>query len=411
MRNLRLPSGGVAALAVLVALVALAGPVSGAQAGGLGAAGGPCGAVPGGYQLPGAGGTGRAAWSADGLVVPACGPAPGDGRGAPAVYPYPGALWTAGYQCVELSERYLYDRYGVTMGIATNGDQVAAHYAAGYPGLFTVIRNGTPHRAPAAGDVLSLSAAPGFDSASGGHTAVVQSSAVTAAGNGTVTIVEENAGAAGEAVLPVSGWRVRYPGFPYVEWLATAGLTVTSPHPPPARAGRRYSYALTADGGRPPYRWRATSGALPAGLALSAAGALSGTVAALPPGDGGQPGNAGQTGNGEQTGNGGRSGDYGRAGVAEQPESGEQPGDGGQAGRWLVTVAVTDARGATAVAVLALPVLGSLATAAASATSAASATATATAAASATATVAAVGPGPGPRPGGTPRMAWPAAAR
>ena len=171
-------------------------------------------------------------------MVPACGPAPGNGGAAAPVYAYPGALWTAGYQCVELSERYLYDRYGVTMGIATNGDQVAAHYAAGYQGLFMVIRNGTPHRAPAAGDVLSLSTAPRFDSASGGHTAVVQSSSVNAAGDGTVTVVEENADAAGVAVLLVSGWRVRYPGFRYVEWLTTAGLTVTSPHPPPAQAGQ-----------------------------------------------------------------------------------------------------------------------------------------------------------------------------
>jgi Putative Ig domain/CHAP domain len=345
MRNRRLPGAGLALLAVLAAL---AGPASGARAGG------PCGTAPGGYQLPGADGITPAAWSADGLVVPACGPAPGDGREAPPVYPYPGALWTAGYQCVELSERYLYDRYGVTMDIATNGDQVAAHYAAGFPALFTVIRNGTPHRAPAGGDVLSLSAAPGFDSASGGHTAVVQSSSVTAAGNGTVTVVEENAGTAGVAVLPVSGWRVRYRGFPYAEWLTTAGLTVTSPHPPPAQPGRRYSFALTADGGRPPYRWRVSSGALPAGLALSAAGALSGTVTAMPPGDGGQ----------------------------RQPGDGEQPGDGGQGGGWLVTAAVTDARGAVAAAVLWLPARGSPATA-----------------------------GPGPGPGGTPRMAWPAATR
>ena len=107
---------------------------------------------------------------------------------------------------------------------------------------------------------------------------------MNAAGDGTVTVVEENADAAGVAVLLVSGWRVRYPGFRYVEWLTTAGLTVTSPHPPPAQAGRRYSFALTATGGRPPYRWRAAPGTLPAGLALSPAGTLAGTVAVGPPG-------------------------------------------------------------------------------------------------------------------------------
>jgi hypothetical protein len=199
----------------------------------------PCRAFAGARQLPGAAGVTPAAWSGGGLVVPACGPAPtaaptaapgpaptaapGAGDTAASVYAYPGALWTAGYQCVEFSERYLYDRFGVTMNVVTNGDQVVAHYAADYAGLFMVVRNGTPHRAPAAGDVLSLSTAPGFDSASGGHTAVVQSSSVNAAGNGTATVVEENAAASGVAVLPVAGWTVRYPGFPYVEWLTTAG--------------------------------------------------------------------------------------------------------------------------------------------------------------------------------------------
>jgi Putative Ig domain/CHAP domain len=316
MRNRRLLGTGLAALALglgtaagpdLSAAPAFATPASGV--------GGPCGAFPGARQLPGADGVAPAAWSGGGLVVPACGPAPGDGTTAAPVYPYPDALWTAGYQCVEFSERYLYDRYGVIMGIATDGDQVAAHYAAGYPGLFMVIRNGTPHRAPAAGDVLSLSAAPGFDSASGGHTAVVQSSSVSAAGNGTVTVVEENANAAGVAVLQVSDWTVRFPGFGFVEWLTTAGLTVTSPHPPQAVPGKRYSFALTATDGRPPYRWRVTSGRLPAGLALSAAGVLSGAA---------------------------------RAGPAAAPP----------AGRWpvTVTVTVTDTRGATATATLSLSV-------------------------------------------------------
>ncbi|MCW2891584.1 MAG: hypothetical protein JWO75_1073, partial [Actinomycetia bacterium] len=140
------------AFAAPVAAVAAA-PASGAGAGG------PCGAFSGARQLPGADGVVPAAWSGGGLVVPACGPVPGGGAAAAPVHPFPGAPWTAGYQCVEFSERYLYDRYGVTMAIATNGDQVVGHYAAGYPGLFTVINNGTPHRAPAAGDVLSLSAA------------------------------------------------------------------------------------------------------------------------------------------------------------------------------------------------------------------------------------------------------------
>jgi CHAP domain len=243
----RLPGLGLAALALglgtaigpgaVTAPAFAPGPRADARAGD------PCGAFPGAYQLPGAGRVVPAGWSGGGLVVPACGPEPGGGGAAGPVYPYPGAPWTAGYQCVEFSERYLYDRYGVTMGIVTNGDQVAAHYAAGYAGLFMVIRNGTQHRAPAAGDVLSMSAAPGFDSASGGHTAVVASSSVNAAGSGTVTIVEENAAASGVAVLPVSGWTVRYPGFPFVEWLTTTG---GGPPRIAVRAGVRARYSRRA---------------------------------------------------------------------------------------------------------------------------------------------------------------------
>ena len=324
MRNRRLLGTGLAALALGLATAVgpdpPADPASATLASGVtpaSARGGPCGAFPGAHQLPGADGVVPAAWSGGGLAVPACGPAPGDGTAAAHVFPYPDALWTAGYQCVEFSERYLYERYGVVMDIPTDGDQVAAHYAAGYPGLFMLIKNGTPHRAPAAGDVLSLSAAPGFDSASGGHSAVVQSSWVSAAGNGTVTVVEENAGAAGVAVLQVGDWTVRFPGFAFAQWLTTSGLTVTFPHPPRAVPGERYSFALTATHGRPPYRWRVTSGALPAGLTLSPAGDLYGTA---------------------------------KAEAAAGTQTGRQPS------AMTVTVAVTDARGATATAGLALPV-------------------------------------------------------
>ena len=281
MRGNRVLAVGLTALAV----------VAGSAAGrpGLAAAavpGGSCDAVSGAYQLPGADGVTPAAWSGGGLTVPACGPIPNDGGPTTAVYPYPGALWTPGYQCVEFSERYLFYRYGATMDISTNGDQVAAHYAARYAALFMIIRNGTPHRAPVAGDVLSMSAVPGFDSAAGGHTAVVQASSVNAAGDGTVTIVEENALRSGVEVLPVSGWSVRYGGFPYLEWLTAAGMIITTPTLPTAQVSRAYSATLTATGGAGPYRWAVTSGSLPGGLALSASGVLSGTVAAASAGGG-----------------------------------------------------------------------------------------------------------------------------
>jgi hypothetical protein len=270
--------------------------------------GGSCDAMAGAYQLPGAHGVRPAAWTGAELTVPACGPIPDDGGPDNFISPYPGALYTPGYQCVEFSERYLYYRFGVTMDIPTDGDQIAAHYAARYPGLFTIVANGTPHRAPAAGDVLSMSEVPGFDAAEGGHTAVVQASSVNAAGNGTVTIVEENAVPSGVEVLPVRDWRVTYSGvFPYMEWLTTIGVVVTTPWLPTAEETRPYAATLTATGGAGPYRWALTQGTLPEGLALSAAGVLAGT-----------------------------------------PDA-HGPGGGDNAGDWPVTVSVTDAKGAIAV--------------------------------------------------------------
>ncbi len=279
--------------------------------------GGACDSVAKAFQLAGADGITPAAWTGDGITVPVCGPIPNDGGARTPVYPYPGALRTPGYQCLEFSERYLYYRYGVTMGIPTNGDQVAAHYAAAYPKLFMVVPNGTPHRAPVDGDVLSMSTVPGFDSSAGGHTAVVQASSVNAAGDGTVTIVEQNAVPSGVQVLSVSDWNVHYDGFPYMKWLTTAGLLVTTPVLPAAELTRGYSATLTAAGGAAPYRWSVSAGSLPAGLSLSAAGKLTGTVTA-----------------------------------------GSAAG-GDAVGTWPFTVTVKDAKGKVATARLELPVSGS----------------------------------------------------
>ncbi|HET8550207.1 MAG TPA: putative Ig domain-containing protein, partial [Bryobacteraceae bacterium] len=50
---------------------------------------------------------------------------------------------------------------------------------------------------------------------------------------------------------------------------------------PDASLGQIYEAALTAAGGRPPYTWRVIDGAIPDGIALSTAGTLSGTPAAV----------------------------------------------------------------------------------------------------------------------------------
>jgi hypothetical protein len=58
---------------------------------------------------------------------------------------------------------------------------------------------------------------------------------------------------------------------------ATAVLTITTSSLPDGSLGTAYSAALTATAGTPPYTWAVTAGALPPGLALSAAGTISGT--------------------------------------------------------------------------------------------------------------------------------------
>ena len=121
---------------------------------------------------------------------------------------------------------------------------------------------------------------PGFDGSDGGHTAVVQSSSVNSAGNGTVTIVEENAVPSGVQVLPVTNWNVTYHGFPYVEWLTTVGMIVTTATLPSAEVSEPYPARLTVAGGQGADRWAVTAGSLPPGLTLSAGGILSGTISA-----------------------------------------------------------------------------------------------------------------------------------
>jgi hypothetical protein len=56
-----------------------------------------------------------------------------------------------------------------------------------------------------------------------------------------------------------------------------APLTITSTTLPGAQVGASYSATLGASGGTPAYTWSISSGSLPAGLALSSAGVISGT--------------------------------------------------------------------------------------------------------------------------------------
>ena len=85
----------------------------------------------------------------------------------------------------------------------------------------------------------------------------------------TVTVTDSGAGTATQALGITTD-------------AASGGTTliITTTSLPAATAGAAYSATLTASGGTQPYTWSLASGALPAGLALSAAGLITGTPAA-----------------------------------------------------------------------------------------------------------------------------------
>ena len=63
--------------------------------------------------------------------------------------------------------------------------------------------------------------------------------------------------------------------------VAIPPLAISTASLPDGAVGSPYVWSLSATGGVPPYSWAVAQGALPAGVSLSADGALSGTVAAM----------------------------------------------------------------------------------------------------------------------------------
>ncbi|XQA69621.1 putative Ig domain-containing protein [Xanthomonas sacchari] len=109
--------------------------------------------------------------------------------------------------------------------------------------------------------VLNAGALPSGMSLSAGG---VLSGTPTTAGNFafTVGVTDANAFTAAQA---------------FTLTVASPTLTLSPPALPAGTAGSAYSQALSATGGTAPYSYSLATGALPAGLSLSAAGALSGT--------------------------------------------------------------------------------------------------------------------------------------
>jgi hypothetical protein len=180
-------------------------------------------------------GSSLSGWARTKPALPICGPGPAYG-GTWQYVSIPGPFGsyegyfnaTPGFQCVELAERYLAVVDGLDP-VHANGAQVAMAYHAAYPSTRLVVNgsSGAIGHAPATGDVVSLSGYSGFVGTDG-HVAIVTASDVDGAGNGSVTIAQQNVSAADYVyTLGLSSWHLFDPNEPsnalfqfrYAEWL------------------------------------------------------------------------------------------------------------------------------------------------------------------------------------------------
>ena len=171
-------------------------------------------------------------WTGLTPTLPVCGPAPyySSAGDVPVRLPeaYGNSFWSGtldGFQCVELSDRWLAMAYGLNV-VTANGDEVAKNYYSKYHATHPAMRligNGNAGQVPAPGDVISFSDNSSFSGDSdGGHVAVVvNGGSVNSAGNGAIYIAQENVSGLSftHQKLTVSRWRVSGEGFSYVEWL------------------------------------------------------------------------------------------------------------------------------------------------------------------------------------------------
>jgi formylglycine-generating enzyme required for sulfatase activity len=154
----------------------------------------------------------------DGLV--ACGP----GQHEWQAYFFAGdTVGALEWQCVEIAKRYLYLKYNIHPYRA-HGKDVVNNMPQQYIGtLFERIANGTPNKAPRAGDVISFGATTTY-----GHVAIVTSATVNSSGNGTIGIIEQNLSQSGQRTLLVTNWRVGG-SMTVTNWLQAIGA------PPPGQ--------------------------------------------------------------------------------------------------------------------------------------------------------------------------------
>lgn len=135
----------------------------------------------------------------------ACGPRPYYNEGPDVtVHFFQGAWGVLEWECVELVMRYMYMQYNINP-YPGNGSQVVWNYTQYNPNNPTlqVISNNTQGQAPQVGDIMSYGPV-----SSAGHTSVVTASSVDGNGNGTLTVIEENASQSGTSQVNVSNWVV-----------------------------------------------------------------------------------------------------------------------------------------------------------------------------------------------------------
>ena len=161
-----------------------------------------------------------------GLV--ACGPRPSRGGRDVTTHYFSGAWGEYEWECVELSMRWLYQAYGVHPFNA-NGNAVVDNYSRADGGGLIKIANGRHGVVPQPGNVLEFAGHPY------GHTAVVTAAAVDRSGNGSVTVIEENASPTGWDTYDIRRWRVAGA----VDWLARPGAPAKA-HPARGSAARTH---------------------------------------------------------------------------------------------------------------------------------------------------------------------------
>jgi hypothetical protein len=139
---------------------------------------------------------------------------------------------TAGFQCVELSERFMWVTYSDFVPNVPDGRHLVS-VASSYLGVSI----GTPgtNSLPVPGDVVSMWGGP--NALVYGHTGVVTGVDVDSSGNGTIEIMDQNALATGWDEINVTNWSEAYgdPNYDgglyyynHVEWLELA----SAPPPP-----------------------------------------------------------------------------------------------------------------------------------------------------------------------------------